>query len=245
MNKPLTVYPSTCLYQGRFVATKPDIRMVTMVPLADESDDLIEFLLHPERPVMLVRYRPPRSFTARNPLEAELAAQLVATLSRLLIDQEHNAVYTPHQFCAEGVAVLAPHRAQNSTIRQLLRGYGFGTETQPMPLVDTVDKLQGQERDVVVMSYGVADSEYAEGEAEFLLSSNRFNVAATRARHKLIVICADTVLDLVPAEQQVLYDAMMLKEFRRYCDSGQRDFRWAGGDGQTVSFQVQWKEFER
>lgn len=236
-----------CIHGLQALATELDAEgtLWTMVPLAAESDDLIEFLLHPERPVLLVRYRPSRSFTARNPLEAELAAQLVARLSTLLIDQEHNAVYTPHQFCAEGVAVLAPHRAQNSTIRQLLRGYGFGTETQPMPLVDTVDKLQGQERDVVVMSYGVADSEYAEGEAEFLLSSNRFNVAATRARHKLIVICADTVLDLVPAEQQVLYDAMMLKEFRRYCDSGQRGFRWAVGNEQIVSFQVQWKEFER
>jgi superfamily I DNA and/or RNA helicase len=111
--------------------------------------------------------------------------------------------------------------------------------------VDTVDKLQGQERDVVIVSYGVADSEYAEGEAEFLLSSNRFNVAATRARHKLIVLCADTVLDLVPSDQRVLLDAMLLKEFRRYCDSGRRSMVWTTPDGQRVLFQVQWKGFPR
>lgn len=243
MNELLTAYPRDVLYRGRFFSTKPAIRIASAVPLAHATNDLLEFLLHPDRPVLLVRYKPPRTFTARNPLEAELAARILNRLRDILIDGRSGAVYTPQEFEREGVAVLAPHRAQNSTIRQVLRAYGFGTETQPMPLVDTVDKLQGQERDVVVMSYGVADSEYAEGEAEFLLSSNRFNVAATRARHKLIVLCADTLLDLVPADQQVLYDAMMLKEFRRYCDSGQRDLTWIAADGQAVTFQVQWKEF--
>ncbi len=243
MNEPLTAYPRDVLYRGRFFSTKPDIRITSAIPIAHATNDLLEFLLHPDRPVLLVHYRSPRTFTARNPLEAELAARLLNRLRDLLIDSRTGAVYTPQEFAHEGVAILAPHRAQNSTIRQMLHTYGFGTDLQPMPLVDTVDKLQGQERDVVVMSYGVADSEYAEGEAEFLLSSNRFNVAATRARHKLIVLCADTVLDLVPTDQQVLYDAMMLKEFRRYCDSGQHDLSWTAADGQTITFQVQWKEF--
>ena len=187
----------------------------------------------------------PRTFTARNPLEAELAAQIVHRLRTILIDERTAAVYTPQAFERQGVAILAPHRAQNSTIRQALQHYGFGTDLQPMPLVDTVDKLQGQERDVVLLSYGVADSEYAEGEAEFLLSRNRFNVAATRARHKLIVLCADTVLDLVPADQQVLYDAMMLKEFRYYCDQGPRAMTWTTTNGEAITFQVQWKEFSQ
>lgn len=245
MNEPLTAYPREVLYKGRFRATRPTIRIATARPLVPDSDDLLEFLLHPDRPVLLVRYQPARSFTARNPVEAELAASLVARLRELLIDGRTGSLYTPEGFAGEGLAVLSPHRAQNSTIRQALRGYGFGTAAQPMPLVDTVDKLQGQERDVVIVSYGVADSEYAEGEAAFLLSSNRFNVAATRARHKLIVLCADSVLDLVPTDQQVLLDAMMLKEFRRYCDSGVRVFEWASSAGDSLKYAVQWKEFSR
>jgi hypothetical protein len=243
MNEPLTAYPRDVLYGGRFFATRPDIRMATGAGLDPSDDELIALLLDPARPVMLVRYRPPRSFTARNPLEAELAAALVARLAGLLIDGASGAPYTPEGLAREGVAVLSPHRAQNSSIRQLLRERGFGTQERPMPLVDTVDKLQGQERDVVVVSYGVADGEYAEAEAAFLLSSNRFNVAATRARHKLIVICADSVLEVVPADQQVLLDAMMLKEFRRYCDGGPRAFAWATSQGEGVTLQVQWRAF--
>lgn len=243
MNDVLTAYPRDVLYKGRFFSTKPDIRISTAVPIASVTDDLLEFLLHPDRPVLLVRYRAPRSFTARNPLEAELAARFVDRLRAILIDGSTGAIYTPEGLQQEGVAILSPHRAQNSTIRQILGTYGFGTAAQPMPLVDTVDKLQGQERDVVIVSYGVADGEYAEGEAEFLLSSNRFNVAATRARHKLIVLCADTVLDVVPTDQQVLLDAMMLKEFRCYCNSGARPMDWTPSAGDTVTFHVQWKEF--
>ena len=67
---------------------------------------------------------------------------------------------------------------------------------------------------------GVADEEYATAEAEFLLSRNRFNVAATRAERKLVVFCSDTVLDLVPTDRKVLMESMMLKEFRHYCSDG-------------------------
>ena len=243
MNEPLTAYPRDVLYQGRFSSTTPGSRIVTAPPLPLETEDPLDFLLHPDRPVVLVRYPPPRSFTARNPLEADLAARLVDRLRTILVDSATGQVYTPERLAREGVAVLSPHRAQNSAIRQALRELSFGTDGRPMPLVDTVDKLQGQERDVVIVSYGVADGEYAEAEAAFLLSSNRFNVAATRARHKLIVLCADTVLDLVPPDQQVLLDAMMLKEFRRYCDSGTWTFPWTSGDGETTTLRAQWRAF--
>jgi len=61
--------------------------------------------------------------------------------------------------------------------------------------VDTVDKMQGQEADAVVISYGVADPEYAVNEAEFIYSVNRLNVAITRARCKSIVFLSEALLD--------------------------------------------------
>jgi predicted RecB family nuclease len=244
MNEPLTAYPRQVLYNQRFFSNQPDIRISTTRPVICETDDLIELLMHPDLPVILVRYDPPRSFTARNPIEADIAAELVTRLQTILINQRTGNAYSPVEMSQSGIAILSPHRAQNSTIRQVLTTRGFGREHQPMPLVDTVDKLQGQERDIIIVSYGVADMEYAEGEAEFLLSSNRFNVAATRARHKLVVLCANTVLEVVPTDQQVLLDAMMLKEFRRYCDSGHRRFEWTTRPGDIVSLDVQWKAFE-
>ena len=125
----------------------------------------------------------------------------------------------------------------------MLRACGFDNDERPLPLVDTVDKLQGQERDVVLVSYGVADGEYAEAEAEFLLSSNRFNVAATRARHKLVIFASSTVLDVVPTDQKILLDSMMLKEFRTFCCDGHAQFPWLSPEFGEISMHVQWKGF--
>src|SRR5205085_12484147 len=134
-----------------------------------------------------------------------------------------------------------PHRAQNSAIRQALRQRGFGTDARPLPLVYTVENLQSKERQVILVSYGVADEEYAAAEAEFLLSRNRFNVAATRAERKLIVFCSDTVLDLVPTDRKVLMESMMLKEFRHYCSGGNARVAWPSTNDGEILLNIQWK----
>lgn len=176
--------------------------------------------------------------------EADLVARLAERLSEILIDGETGQVYEDEELASEGIAILSPHRAQNSTIRQVLAEYGFDGQRRPLPLVDTVDKLQGQERDVVLVSYGVADEEYAEAEADFLLSSNRFNVATTRPKQKLIVFCSDSVLNVVPDDRRILLDSMMLKEFRRYCDDGLVQFTWQSPEYGEVILNIQWKGFD-
>jgi AAA domain/PD-(D/E)XK nuclease superfamily len=243
MNEPLTAYPREVLYEGRFRSTKPEIRIATAEPVDLDSADLLDIILHPERPVVLCRYAAPRSFTARNPVEAELVAALAERLSRILIDERTGEVFTPGEFARRALAVLSPHRAQNSAIRQALRERGFDTAAVPLPLVDTVEKLQGKERQVILVSYGVADEEYAEAEAEFLLSRNRFNVAATRAERKLVVLCSDTVLDVVPTDRIVLLGSMMLKEFRHYCSDGHARVPWISAGEEEVLLNVQWKGF--
>ena len=243
MNEPLTAYPRDILYRGRFSSTNPLIRIQTTQPLDPSTNDLIDFLLSPDRPAILCSYTPPQSFTVRNSIEARIISRIASRLSEILIDQHLHQRYSPAEFANRGLAVLSPHRAQNSTIRQILRDQGFGTDQRPIPLVDTVDKLQGQERDVVIVSYGVADVEYAEAEAEFLLSYNRFNVAQTRAKHKAIVFCSNTVLDLVPTDQQTLLDSMMLKGFRGYCSDGEREFTENFPEFGEVTIKVQWKGF--
>ena len=247
MNEPLTAHPRETIY-GTYDAHFPDIRSVLDLPEPYDADALAPFVLDPDRPAVLVRYAPPRSFTARNPLEALLAATLVRTLAETLVDPESGAVYTPNAFAERGVAVLAPHRAQNAAIRHALTALGFGGDGLPIPLVDTVEKLQGKEREVVVVSYGVADAEYADAEADFLLSQARFNVASTRAQRKLVVLCSDPVLDAVPADRQALTEAAMLKAFRDYCACGHAVRPWSypsDRDGDLpVDLHIHWRGFD-
>lgn len=244
MNEPLTAYPRSVIY-GDYESIYPDRRITLASQQTEEVAHLLSQILQPERPALLVRYVPPRSYTARNPIEAELAAQLVLRLSQTLLDPRTAIVYTPDAFAERAVAVLSPHRAQNSTIRATLRSLGFGSALLPMPLVDTVEKLQGKEREVIIVSYGVADAEYAESEADFLLSQNRFNVSATRARGKLIVLCSDVVLNAVPSDRQTLLDSMMLKEFRTFCKDGPMYVDFLHPEMGNVSLSLQWREFGR
>ncbi|MDT4952796.1 MAG: replication ATP-dependent helicase/nuclease Dna2 [Acidobacteriota bacterium] len=246
MNEPLTAYPRHVLYRGRFRSTRPDIRIQTAPAIVETSEEIIDTILNPERPVVLCWYTSPRSFTARNPIEAELVALLTDRLSQVLLQEAGDKTfqpYSPRDFVRRGLAVLSPHRAQNSAIRQALHQRGFGYRNRPMPLVDTVEKMQGKEREVILVSYGVADEEYATAEAQFLLSRNRFNVAATRAERKLIVICSDTVLDAVPTDRRTLLEAMMLKEFRNYCSDGHVERTWMPSEGSEVTLNIQWKGF--
>lgn len=246
MNEPLTAYPRHALYRGRFRSTRPEIKISTDPAVDEASKELADILLHPERPVVLCWYDPPRSFTARNPVEAELIAFLADALGRTLLQEREGnppRPYNPQEFVRKGLAVLSPHRAQNSAIRQALARRGFGGAARPMPLVDTVEKMQGKEREVILVSYGVADEEYATAEAQFLLSRNRFNVAATRAERKLVVVCSSAVLDAVPTDRRTLLDAMMLKEFRQYCADGYMRVPWTSADGDQVVLNIQWKSF--
>lgn len=246
MNEPLTAYPRRVLYRGRFQSKRPGIQIHT-APAADEAgEELVDTILHPSRPVVLCWYTPPRSFTARNPVEADLVALLADALGRTLLREAKDGTrrpYTPDEFARYGLAVLSPHRAQNSAIRHALARRGFGEGGRTMPLVDTVEKMQGKEREAIIVSYGVADEEYAAAEANFLLSRNRFNVAATRAERKLVVICSDTVLDAVPTDRRTLLEAMMLKEFRHYCGDGHVRRSWSSSEGDEVALNIQWKGF--
>jgi superfamily I DNA and/or RNA helicase len=193
-----------------------------------------------------VRYRSPRPFASRNPVEARLAARLVDALAGCLA--RDGAPVDAQTFAADGLAVLAPHRAQNSAIRSALVEAGFDPPgcggVRPLPTVDTVDKLQGQERDAVVVSYGVADEAYAAAEGEFLFSRRRFNVAATRARRKLIVLVADQLLEATPPSREVLEEASMLTAFADYCSSGSETHTWDDPDFGAVDLHVSWRGFD-
>ena len=90
---------------------------------------------------------------------------------------------------ADNIAVLSPFRAQAANIRRHVRKHSEISDEQMKSFTsDTVDKMQGQEREVIIYSFVSGNMDYMTDMAEFLYNPNKLNVAFSRAKSKLIIV---------------------------------------------------------
>ena len=236
MNDALVRYPRRVFYPG-LVSKVPDWRLTLAQPgsFVDPVDALLwDVFFRPEDAVVFCTYDGVRA-TARNPFEAALVARLARLARAGMIDPATGAPYTPDAFRTHAFAAISPHRAQNSAIlAELVAG---GWPRDELPVVDTVERMQGNEREMVVVSYAVADREYAEREASFLLNPNRFNVAITRPRAKLVVFLSQDVLRTLPRDEQVMSASLAVKGYARAAAGPIRTLELPSPDGGVVTVQ--------
>jgi DNA replication ATP-dependent helicase Dna2 len=184
-------------------------------------------LLRADRPVACFIYDDTASGQS-NDFEAQVVASLLRTLHRRLAEPLHRTggtapplLYSVDRFWNQGVGVVAPHRAQGSKIVDTLGRAFTGTGTNPEMIrdaVDTVERFQGQERDVIIASYGLGDPDLIASEDEFLYDLNRFNVLASRATVKLVVLMTRSLLDHLSNDQDVVRASRLLKRYAEsYC----------------------------
>ena len=62
-------------------------------------------------------------------------------------------------------------------------------------LVDTVEKMQGQQKDLVVVCYGYLDRDALGADLDFVYSRNRLVVALSRARKKVVLLAGAPLLE--------------------------------------------------
>lgn len=212
MNDVLTSFAAELLYGPGY---RPVDETVARRRLAFKRgrnlDPLVEACLDPEYPLVLVILDGVRAAQA-NPVEADLVAQLVAALRDGLCAAEDGPYANDAAFFRHGVFVVSPHHAQIRAIQRELAGR---RQWETTPFVGTVDKMQGQEADAVIVSYGVADPEFALKEAEFIYGLNRLNVALTRARVKSVVCLPRPLLEATPRILDVEAAAAGLAFMRR------------------------------
>lgn len=134
-----------------------------------------------------------------------------------------NTLYAPKGFWGKGVGVVTPHRAQMAKIiHHLQRIFPVHSPEDIRGAVDTVERFQGQERDVIIASFGLGDPDIISTEDEFLYNLNRFNVLTSRARAKLVVFITRSLLEHLSNDVDVLEESRLLKQFAEaYCASPQ------------------------
>jgi len=113
------------------------------------------------------------------------------------------------------VGLVTPHRAQRSLLKSRLTR--FIDPNGPIDAVDTVERFQGGERPTIIVSATASDPSAISARARFLLDLNRSNVAFSRAKQRLIVICSQSLLTHIPPEVEHYDSALLWKSLRAFC----------------------------
>jgi DNA replication ATP-dependent helicase Dna2 len=144
----------------------------------------------------------------RSPHEAKLVAEMVSDLVQNGVE-------------IKDIGIMSPYRAQvreiKKEVEKVLPGLVRPFETL---FVDTVDSMQGQERDFIIYSMSNSHPLESMRRLDFFYSPNRLNVAITRAIKKCIVIGNYKIFDIKHEELKAHkeYDSIKdsLEIFRKY-----------------------------
>ena len=199
MNAEICRFPGQTWYDGRLRPAAEIVRSrLSLTGML--GDDLLDMIIDPEKPVVLVGVNH-QGCGQESAVEADILSRLAG---RFMRDYGINK---------EQMAIISPHRAQNNVIAGSLSEL-LGS-VNDLPLIDTVERMQGAERDVILFGFTCSDPDLVL--AEFLNNPNRFNVAITRARRKLIVVGSKTFFEAVANSEKQLRANACFKDFFAYC----------------------------
>ncbi|MCX6082072.1 MAG: AAA domain-containing protein [Chloroflexi bacterium] len=183
MNDVLSHWPSREFYEGRLY---PDPKAASRRLGLHEMDGVWDHVLDPEQPAVFIDLHH-RGNTTRSNKEAEIITELIQSLLFARIAPEQ-------------IGVVVPYRAQGRVIRSKLRETLVDEQFTRAIVVDTVERMQGQEREVVLVSLTTSNASFAADLADFYFQPERLNVAITRPRTKLIIVGSSNVLQAQPSD---------------------------------------------
>jgi DNA replication ATP-dependent helicase Dna2 len=162
------------------------------------SDKFSEVINHQDPKILYLH----KEFDAqgRSPHEAGIVAEIINDLITAGI-------------AFKDIGILTPYRAQVREIKKALNKAMAGKNNADAKylFIDTVDRMQGQERDYIIYSMSNSHPLESKRRLDFFYSSNRLNVAITRGIKKCVVIANYKVFDIIDEELSELEDFDTLK----------------------------------
>ncbi len=197
MNRWISHFSSTVFYEKQLIAHKSAANRRLGVgstrPATWQEPVTITRAIAPEFPLVFVDVRgePENGVLKASNAEALAVRDIVHGLLERGIREE-------------AIGIIALYRAQVANIRRVLfeddalSGWEGLPITTPLS-VDTVDRFQGGERSVIILSFATtSEPEINSLRREFLTNGNRLNVALTRAQHKMILVGCVSALEHLP-----------------------------------------------
>jgi superfamily I DNA and/or RNA helicase len=115
-----------------------------------------------------------------NQCESEEEVEAIGDILRDLARAQIVECGIARPFRDDDVLIVSPYNLQVRRLRQRFPGFRIGT----------VDKFQGQEAPIVIVSMAASSADAAPRGIEFLFSKNRLNVAISRAQILAIVVAS-------------------------------------------------------
>lgn len=94
----------------------------------------------------------------------------------------------------EDIAIITPFRRQVRALREYSNSI-IGENSQM--LIDTVERLQGQDVDCIILSFAATDPNYIKSMQEFIFNKSRLNVMISRAKKKVIIFGCDKLKEYI------------------------------------------------
>ena len=181
----------------------------------------------PEYPLVVVVHDEDQSQT-RNEFEQALITPIIAALS------------DPSLYglgAADGLGVVVPHRAQRAALQMAFPSLSiFDADGLSLgkSAIDTVERFQGGERTVILVSATESNRAYLLASSEFLLDPRRLTVALSRAKQKLIVVASRSIFSLFHAEEDTFANSQLWKDLLTTTCLAQLWFGKREGESVTV-----------
>jgi len=182
MNKSICDIPSIMWYGTDLKPANHNIANATLQILKPVEGHPLENILSIHKPVIFIDVASDETGGPRtNVLEAKWVSKIIKNYLDLGMK-----ISTQNGEGSGQIGVIAPFRAQVARIRSELEE-AFQGRLSPDVIrkcVDTVDRFQGSERELIILSLATSN----EPLNDLLKDERRLNVAITRAKHKLIIL---------------------------------------------------------
>jgi superfamily I DNA and/or RNA helicase len=168
------------------------------------ADDLATAVLHPDYPMVVVVHDEAES-QMRNTFEQALIEPVI----RALADQTKYGLDA-----VDGLGIVVPHRAQRAALQQSFPQLSILDAMTGLPVrsaIDTVERFQGGERTVIMVSATESDRAYLLASSGFLLDPRRLTVAVSRAKRKMILVASRSIFSLFSPDEETFTNTLLWK----------------------------------
>ncbi len=200
-------------HDGIAFMSSRDWRLVDL----DQAQPFVRAALSSDHPLIVITHDE-RGSQLSNSFERDL----ILELSRALTDER---IYGDEP--GDGFGVVVPHRAQRASMAAAFLTFPDRVGNKPV-MADTVERFQGDEREVIIVSATESDPSYLLAASGFLLDPRRLTVALSRAKRKMILVASKSVFELFSTDESTFANSQIWKDLlKRTCTvplwSGERD----------------------